>query len=117
MKHMKSIRLRLMFFMKLSCSMLNRRGPHPRCGCHGGGASLDRGAAEVSTEGEDVLLENVEVGLQPPLLDLLKGHCTIGTCGFDADADLNLLPQRGSLGASCPLASPRGLVAAPASAG
>ena len=57
-------------------------------------------AGKLSTKGEDALLQDPEVGLQPPLLDLPESDHTVGTGGFGADADLDRLPLRRLLGAS-----------------
>ena len=46
-------------------------------------------AGKLSTKGEDAFLQDLEVGLQLPILDLPESDHTIGTGGFGANADLD----------------------------
>ena len=50
---------------------------------------------------DQVLPQDLEVGFQPPLLDVLEHDRTVGTIGLGANPDLDGLPLQGLLGAGC----------------
>ena len=93
-----------MRFTKVVSTISRKLGHKPRCCsiqvCDWGFIRLKLMMCS-SHPPDQVLLQDLEVSLQSPLLDVLKNDRTIGTIGLGADADLDGLPLQGLLGAGC----------------